>query len=599
MNDPYTDLKPGDKGEVSFIDDTGTIFVNWDRGSSLGIVYGEDSCKKIETELAKDAQKSRTATYTLPELMDQMVPQALRDQALMCEYIECLGFYAAYQAMDNSFSSVPEKTRGLIENLLPYWGLDDGDGAKPLEDFLDAFDELVYDAKHGFDIGGDHHRICAGIINGSYRYGLEMTVAQGDTAMANILEMSDLIKEAAEYFGFETDKASQLAGRLVDEVWQMLGAYDIPGKAVGGMVNAGYEIQRAVLFDNDRGFVFAHNPNAASPFVTWQLFNDNGKLSYESGHYFSTDEKMLVDYITRSEDYKETYKLTEKPMPEPHAPEPEKKLIRFIDSEYRELFQIPDGVSIRITYPPEDGREPIERACKYHDEYHFSTLGKGGDLYHICQFAEIMEHLGAKYEPSAQIENVALIPFTAGEDKFYLPSREENNTCVGILTGSFGNGGDRYHANWTKKDGGEYTPEIQSELQSAIYALRKDLLKDHDSMLAYCESHPEARLPESDEYKIYGFKLETDARQYFVRCFAEQDSRFSIYAYADKPSLALEHTASAPETSQARDGGKRDAKENGGYSSVLKAIEDAKKTPKPPRKTKETEKKKDRGGDVI
>ena len=47
MDDPYTTLKAGDKGTVSFIDDLGTIHVNWDKGSSLGIVYGEDICRKV------------------------------------------------------------------------------------------------------------------------------------------------------------------------------------------------------------------------------------------------------------------------------------------------------------------------------------------------------------------------------------------------------------------------------------------------------------------------------------------------------------------------------------------------------------------------
>ncbi|MEI6132427.1 MAG: DUF4314 domain-containing protein [Bacillota bacterium] len=47
MNDPYSKLKPGDMGTVACIDDIGTIFVNWDTGSGLGIVYGEDSCKLL------------------------------------------------------------------------------------------------------------------------------------------------------------------------------------------------------------------------------------------------------------------------------------------------------------------------------------------------------------------------------------------------------------------------------------------------------------------------------------------------------------------------------------------------------------------------
>ena len=47
MNDPYSKLRPGDKGTVDFVDDAGTIFCTWDRGSSLGVVYGEDLVKKL------------------------------------------------------------------------------------------------------------------------------------------------------------------------------------------------------------------------------------------------------------------------------------------------------------------------------------------------------------------------------------------------------------------------------------------------------------------------------------------------------------------------------------------------------------------------
>lgn len=47
MDDPYSRLKPGDKGTVRFVDDTATIFVDWDSGSGLGIVYGKDQAKKL------------------------------------------------------------------------------------------------------------------------------------------------------------------------------------------------------------------------------------------------------------------------------------------------------------------------------------------------------------------------------------------------------------------------------------------------------------------------------------------------------------------------------------------------------------------------
>ena len=48
MDDPYNrKLVPGCKGTVRWVDDMGTIHVSWDCGSSLGIVYGVDSCRKI------------------------------------------------------------------------------------------------------------------------------------------------------------------------------------------------------------------------------------------------------------------------------------------------------------------------------------------------------------------------------------------------------------------------------------------------------------------------------------------------------------------------------------------------------------------------
>lgn len=41
-SDPYTELKAGDTGVIDHTDDAGTLFVNWDSGSRLGLIYGED-----------------------------------------------------------------------------------------------------------------------------------------------------------------------------------------------------------------------------------------------------------------------------------------------------------------------------------------------------------------------------------------------------------------------------------------------------------------------------------------------------------------------------------------------------------------------------
>jgi len=38
----------GTKGTVIGVDDTASILVSWDNGSSLNVVFGEDLCQKIE-----------------------------------------------------------------------------------------------------------------------------------------------------------------------------------------------------------------------------------------------------------------------------------------------------------------------------------------------------------------------------------------------------------------------------------------------------------------------------------------------------------------------------------------------------------------------
>jgi hypothetical protein len=46
-NDPYTFLKSGDTGTVSFIDSMDTVFVEWDNGHKLGLLPGIDTWEII------------------------------------------------------------------------------------------------------------------------------------------------------------------------------------------------------------------------------------------------------------------------------------------------------------------------------------------------------------------------------------------------------------------------------------------------------------------------------------------------------------------------------------------------------------------------
>ena len=83
--------------------------------------------------------------------------------------------------------------------------------------------------------------------------------------------------------------------------------------------------------------------------------------------------------------------------------------IRFITPCYVDLFRLQDGDKIRIT--TWDGRT-LERTCRYVDEYHLE-IGSypREEIYHICQFAELMERNRNTVEPlrapACQIKNLS------------------------------------------------------------------------------------------------------------------------------------------------------------------------------------------------
>ena len=72
----------------------------------------------------------------------------------------------------------------------------------------------------------------------------------------------------------------------------------------------------------------------------------------------------------------------------------EPQMIKFINSDYDVLFRIPDEGYIQIKYP--DGKIYAYQ-CSHLDDYH--TL-IGNRAFHICEFAENMEQIGATYTES-------------------------------------------------------------------------------------------------------------------------------------------------------------------------------------------------------
>ena len=96
--------------------------------------------------------------------------------------------------------------------------------------------------------------------------------------------------------------------------------------------------------------------------------------------------------------------------------------IRFITPNYKERFRVENGDAVRVKRF--DG-QIFDRVCRYIDDCHVEI---GSELYHICQFAEIMERNGNSVIPLRNSlpkvcygkvpEKRAIVTFERGVDSY-------------------------------------------------------------------------------------------------------------------------------------------------------------------------------------
>ena len=48
MDNPYREMPLGMQGVVTGVDDSGSIHVDWQNGSSLAVIFREDECRRVE-----------------------------------------------------------------------------------------------------------------------------------------------------------------------------------------------------------------------------------------------------------------------------------------------------------------------------------------------------------------------------------------------------------------------------------------------------------------------------------------------------------------------------------------------------------------------
>src|SRR5699024_1947383 len=136
---------------------------------------------------------------------------------------------------------------------------------------------------------------------------------------------------------------------------------------------------------------------------------------------------------------------------------PDGKEIRFIDSHYKDLFHIPDGSCVQIHYPD----EMVVKPCTFIDEYHTQI---GYNVFHICQFAEIMERNGASYMPEPEIMGDEAA-WKVGKDRILAVQTCEDGYDYTLLD-----------ENYNEIDGGQVdNPEL------SMLEVRRDILESFRS----------------------------------------------------------------------------------------------------------------------
>ncbi|MGY6280254.1 LPD16 domain-containing protein [Faecalibacterium prausnitzii] len=134
------------------------------------------------------------------------------------------------------------------------------------------------------------------------------------------------------------------------------------------------------------------------------------------------------------------------------------KDIRLINSHYDDLYRIPDGGVIQVDYP--DGRS-FTAKLEHLDDYHFD-MGGLGNVFHICQFADVMGRNHADFYPEIQTQDNQGAWELGGKGYIAIQSCDDGWDYT------------LYHSDFSVMDGGQVdAPEL------TIQEVREQILEAH------------------------------------------------------------------------------------------------------------------------
>jgi hypothetical protein len=318
MDDPYSALRPGDKGTVSFVDDTGTLHTDWDSGSHLGLVYGVDSYKKSTEPIYKtgaDFWRDTAVKYGLREadgicgryLSTQLKTKSDEERTFCRELFAAMHEDAAGRA-DPAKLIYPypfEKANERLETSFYHKSVERNAGcARTTDSTINASCYETYHYNLELAAMAVIQQYGFSRVNAVLAHNLQHHESDGRYSRAN-KEWARGFSLADEAFRSSCMNAHPILledfTKYARKLYDAVGAerFLLPGHIESGTAVKGYGIARSVAFDDKRGFAIGHNPSAGAPFVCWQFTTENGARDFYWGHYANDLAGAAENYTAR------------------------------------------------------------------------------------------------------------------------------------------------------------------------------------------------------------------------------------------------------------------------------------------------------------
>lgn len=335
MDDPYSKLRLGDRGSVTGVDDAGTIFVRWDSGSGLGIVYGVDQVKRIENEM-----KYETGA------------DFFRDTAASHGMDEALGICGRYLSVQlgtrnqeerqfcrELFAAMTEASAGRTDPAKIVYPYTLAEAKERLEEALyrDSRRRNAECAKMMDTVipkscyEPNFYNLNLAAMAALHEYGFQrvsLVLAahiqshprDGRFSRENRLGASGFHVPEGAFDGAVLNAHPVLIDGFARHVRGLyaelhMERFALPGQEEQGHSVQGYTLLRSIWFDNHRGFALAYNPAAPAPFVTWQFTEENGRRDFYWGRYCGSEMAAQDSYRTRVATYMQSEPVKEMTSP--------------------------------------------------------------------------------------------------------------------------------------------------------------------------------------------------------------------------------------------------------------------------------------------